>query len=494
MHIWRRVRSGGARLDHFGRASGAVARVLVLAVPGLVAGCASPGLPRAPSLNLPEVAGDLAAERVGDEVELRWTASPRNRDRLPLKGGVTAEICRVVLDPATNASVPPGTRAGQGASSATGSAPGPGSAPAPGVGGPPCAVAQRLTVQAGQTVEAQNTLPAELASGPVRVIAYRVQMRNEAGKTAGPSAAVLVASGPSPSPVQGMRGTDTKAGALLEWHAGSGNSLPQGAVDAVELDRITLAGTGATGAALNREETPVAPDPVVGSPAVGAPAAEAASAGRSSGMGKASRSPGSEARRTGNNPSRKREDAVKMRFRSGGTEPGGADAGGTVDRTAKLGQAYLYTATRVRTVVVDGKTLELRSVASSPVKVEMADIFPPDAPEGLVASPAFVRGASGTLDHAATAPAIDLSWLPSVETRVVGYRVYRRIANGGIANGGVGEGGAWVRLDAEPETVPAYRDAAVQADTSYEYRVTALDDAGHESAPGNVVMETAPAR
>src|SRR6201982_3873309 len=62
-----------------------------------VAGCASPGPPRPPSLNLPEVVKDLTAERVGDVVRLHWTTPDRTTDRLDLQGAMTAEICRVTV-------------------------------------------------------------------------------------------------------------------------------------------------------------------------------------------------------------------------------------------------------------------------------------------------------------------------------------------------------------------------------------------------------------
>src|ERR1700734_1023122 len=60
-------------------------------------GCASPGPPRAPSLNLPEVVKDLPADRVGDAVKLHWDTPAKTTDRIDIKGPVTAEICRVTV-------------------------------------------------------------------------------------------------------------------------------------------------------------------------------------------------------------------------------------------------------------------------------------------------------------------------------------------------------------------------------------------------------------
>src|SRR5260370_22391669 len=53
------------------------------------AGCASPGPPQPPSLNLPAVVKDLAAERAGDVVHLHWTTPETTTDRLDIKATMT---------------------------------------------------------------------------------------------------------------------------------------------------------------------------------------------------------------------------------------------------------------------------------------------------------------------------------------------------------------------------------------------------------------------
>ena len=70
-----------------------------------IAGCASPGPPHAPSLNLPEVVHDLTAERIGDQVTLHWTTPEKTTDHLAIKGAMTAEICRVTA-PISQQAVP----------------------------------------------------------------------------------------------------------------------------------------------------------------------------------------------------------------------------------------------------------------------------------------------------------------------------------------------------------------------------------------------------
>jgi hypothetical protein len=269
--------------------------------------------------------------------------------------------------------------------------------------------------------EASDTLPAALVNAPARSIAYRVQLRNAVGRTAGPSAAVYVASGPAPPMVDGLHAKAAKVGAVLEWRAeptgvGSGN--------AVELERSEVG-------AVN---------------------------GDSAGAKKPA-------------PAQFRVDTAS------------GDTGGAVDRTAVTGETYRYTAARVRTVVLDGRSLEVRSVPSAVVPVVMVDAFPPDAPTGLVAAPGLAGG--GTSAGEAQKPEIDLSWEPGVEARIVGYRVYRRQMGGDAA-------GPWQRLNLQLVAVPAYRDTTVESGRRYGYRVTAVDGSGNESAPGNEVVEVAP--
>jgi fibronectin type 3 domain-containing protein len=82
-------------------------------------------------------------------------------------------------------------------------------------------------------------------------------------------------------------------------------------------------------------------------------------------------------------------------------------------------------------------------------------------------------------------PAIDLSWEPDLEPRVAGYRVYRRDLDGDAAS-------VWQQLGSELMPMAAYRDLSVVAGRRYAYRVTAVSEAGNESAPSGVVVETAP--
>ena len=135
------------------------------------------------------------------------------------------------------------------------------------------------------------------------------------------------------------------------------------------------------------------------------------------------------------------------------------------DTSVVFDHTYVYT---VRSVIqVEGK--ELESSDSHPVTVTLRDIFPPAAPQGLVA--ALLPGATpGTV-------VVDLSWSINLETDLAGYRVYRSEQEG--VRGQV--------ITSELLPTPAVRDTTVEPGHRYWYTVTAVDRAGNESAPSTPV-------
>ena len=152
----------------------------------LLAGCASPGPPRPPSLGLPQPVRDLSAERVGDGVELSYTAPWQSTDKLTLRGvTVRGVLCREVEH-------------------------------------------QGCTVVAGLTpkVRGQHTLvtwhddlPAALASGPPRMLSYRVEFFNDTGRSAGPSDAAVTVAGSAPAAVGNFHAEGSRLGVVLSWDA-----------------------------------------------------------------------------------------------------------------------------------------------------------------------------------------------------------------------------------------------------------------------------------
>lgn len=327
----------------------------------VLTGCASPGPPLPPSLKLPEIPAKsgLSGERAGVTVTVHWMTPQRTTDHLLIQGKVEAEICRE-LESSTPLHTG-GRKTPQNGSTASAGAE------------QPCSpVVAKASTQPGEAGEAVDVLPTELASGEPRLLAYRVQLKNVAGRTAGPSDEVFVAAGDAPASLTNFRGHDAKGGVVLEWTAEAAS-----AEDKVELERTE------PGAGSSAQIKPKGPIAVLSGP----------------------------------------KDSEPVRLRAG--DGSMSDAGGTVDRSVEMGHTYSYTAWRERTVEVRGQKLKIRSAISPAVTVKVEDIFAPDAPAGLVAVP----GVAGEGDAARSA--IDLSWEPNDEPRIAGYRVYRR-DDGGI--------------------------------------------------------------
>jgi hypothetical protein len=163
-----------------------------------------------------------------------------------------------------------------------------------------------------------------------------------------------------------------------------------------------------------------------------------------------------------------------------------ADAGGMIDHGIHDGDTVRYRAQRVLTVqltappaMVAGKkgrmnetkpvaeAYELKSEPSPAVTFTFHDVIPPGAPTGLIT----VTG--GGFGEPAS---IDLSWEPSAELDVAGYNVYR-----------AGAESRFEKVNRELVVGPEFRDVAVQSGKTYQYRVTAVDQHHHESAPSLTV-------
>lgn len=157
-------------------------------------GCASPGPPRPPSLNLPQPVTDLTAQRIGNQVVLHWTTPTRSTDGLDLKGSLSAQLCR--QSPPPNA---------------------------------PCTPVLTIPAHPGAT-SATDTLPPALTTDPVQRLTYRVRILNTAGRAAEPSNLAYAAAGATPPSVEPLHATPVKAGVMLEWP-------PQTDGSTVELDR-----------------------------------------------------------------------------------------------------------------------------------------------------------------------------------------------------------------------------------------------------------------
>ena len=142
-----------------------------------------------------------------------------------------------------------------------------------------------------------------------------------------------------------------------------------------------------------------------------------------------------------------------------------------IDTQAQFDHTYAYS---VRSVVRYPNGA-LESADSNSIVVTPKDVFPPAAPQGLVA--VFVPKQGGVPAH------LELSWAINAETDTAGYNVYRSEQDG-IAG---------TRLNAELLRSPAFRDTSTIAGRRYSYSVTAVDRAGNESPASDAVSAGVPA-
>ncbi len=140
------------------------------------------------------------------------------------------------------------------------------------------------------------------------------------------------------------------------------------------------------------------------------------------------------------------------------------------DSQFEFGTTYLYS---IRSVVIADSTA-VESGDSFPVVLTPLDVFPPAAPQELVA--VFVPGAAGSPAH------VELSWSISPETDLAGYRVYRNERDEGRGE----------LLTRDVLLAPAFRDMSVSLGHRCVYRVTAVDRAGNESEPSALAAVTPP--
>jgi len=186
-----------ARLSTQGRFCAALLCAAFAGCAALLTGCASPGLPKPPSLALPVPASDLEASRERDMVTLHFTEPMRTMDKLAIKSPITVALCRQ-----------------QDA-------------------GPCTEVARRAIPPASRkdtVITVTDALPPALTSGQPIVLAYRVTLYNEKGRAADPSNSAYTAGGAAPPSIAGLTVVPAASGALLRWQAEPGT-------DVIELER-----------------------------------------------------------------------------------------------------------------------------------------------------------------------------------------------------------------------------------------------------------------
>lgn len=156
----------------------------------MLAGCAAPGAPQPPSLELPRPVEDLSAHRSGDKVALTWTQPQQTTDRQNIRRLGITRICRSLAQAMMTCT-------------AVGQRP-----PSPATG------------EKGQRVKAEyvDTLPPESQHrNPASFATYAVEVLNERGRGGGLSNQVRVPLAPTlPAPAD-MRAQVTGEGILISF-------------------------------------------------------------------------------------------------------------------------------------------------------------------------------------------------------------------------------------------------------------------------------------
>jgi len=262
-----------------------------------------------------------------------------------------------------------------------------------------CAPVGNRNFAPGADAEFHVELLAALSSGPPRPIRYYVELVNSAGRSAGFSNAATVLGGAAPASVDGLGAEVRKSGVVLRWTAGDGQQ-------SVRLRRVLL-----NPPQLAAKKNPLAP------------------------------------------PSEPVEQNLMVTN----------DAGIAIDKGVHFGETYEYRAQRVAILDSEGKATELAGDWSAPVRVPVADVFPPAVPVALAAV--------ATAASVGVPASIDLNWQPVEDPSLAGYFVYRRE-----------EQTPWRRISGDkPIVPPAFHDADVRAGHTYIYGVSSVDQRGNES-------------
>jgi hypothetical protein len=144
-----------------------------------------------------------------------------------------------------------------------------------------------------------------------------------------------------------------------------------------------------------------------------------------------------------------------------------------IDTRPQRGKTYTYWVTPIAKVYSsEGKVLaEMEAAKSTPLDVNVRDIFPPAVPERLLAL--VGRGSSKRF--------VDLVWAPNMETDLAGYIVYRREA-----------GAEMKRIHRGPISLLSFQDADVASGHTYLYCLSAVGANGNESSKSNEVTVVVP--
>jgi len=430
----KRTNANLKRMRCIGRGTAGLAAIVAVTV-GLLqtTGCASPGTPRPPSLHLPALVTDLTADRISDSVELRFTAPARSTDGLPLRDeALEMTVCREIG--AANPCEP--------------------------VPELPARIAVARDAMSGKNREAvpvklTDSLPPSLRLGEPHRVAYRAQIFNTEGRSAGYSQPVYVLAGAAPDSVRGLQASGSRLGIVLRWDADP-NSRGEVLLRRQELGPGPAKPQRTSAAQRNDQR------------ALGEP--------EKPGTGKR----GDAARKADE------QDDTGVVWLAAGPVNGGTEAAEarTLDDTAARNTPYRYSAVRRLTIKDKDTTLEMRSAESAPVEMTLQAVYPPAEPTALTAVGFAASPLPEAQPNAASHFAVDLIWQPVEDADLAGYNVYRQVI--GPHGASVGER---QKLNTAPVPQSAFHDASASPGTRYSYSVTAIDTEGNESRAVRTILE-----
>ncbi len=166
----------------------------------LLAGCATPGAPQPPSLQLPRPVSDLQAVRRADLVTLTWTVPELNTDRTRVRRLGPTRICRGLNAVAMDSCVEV------------------------------VAVTLPVPVIPGRKTRAEfrdKIPPALLRQDSAGFLIYAVEVQNQRGRNAGLSNRVEVPLAPVGSAASDAHPTTTAEGVRLEWKGSAALTAPK---------------------------------------------------------------------------------------------------------------------------------------------------------------------------------------------------------------------------------------------------------------------------
>lgn len=186
---------------------------------GVITGCGAPAAPLPPTLNLPQPVRDLAASRAGDTVHLTFSVPQKTTDKLPVRGPMTAKLCRSV-------------------------------------DAEPCQPAGTLAIPAQQkSASMDDNLPPALTQGSPRLLTYKLSVLNHGEKSYGYSGPAYAVAGVAPAPVTGFAAMPRRKGIVLSWQK---MDLSPGATDWIQFDRTRTSGSSLqSGTQANSDHNPL---------------------------------------------------------------------------------------------------------------------------------------------------------------------------------------------------------------------------------------------